>query len=352
MSIAERFGALIAPLNAPIDAADTLAVVGGAVLAGLAASLMAHALRWTVAAVQTIDAFVRDRSARRRSDVGLHVRIAAGRGRRARRAARFLEGALRADLPSFCLAAETSVRRAGGAPIRSAVALRRRLIRSGATAVLSAEVEGRGEGALTIRGLLCRAAPNGPDLKTIDATFSADPAEWTANYGRAAAYLVAKRLQPLLATPANFREARIRALGDTLYSALAAAPDLPPAVRAEVEADYCAYALQLAALTRETASLDQIISLRGETLADDAFLSAAPAAAPIARIDIGCALLAKAEIRYDPRLVQAAIDHLKSAIETLSTEPRVQRLRAASDAIVKAQELLASRKRFSIMGGL
>ena len=164
------------------------------------------------------------------------------------------------------------------------------------------------------------------------------------------AYFLAKQLQPALGNPQAFRPEKMLALSEMLEAILADSVDISAELRNEVEADYCASAVHAAAELGDLQALDRVIKLRRQHL--ESATSATPPTKIIqARMDMGRALLARAGAKFDPAVVDEAIRHLSKVIESLQTDPTIQRAQLASDTMFKAQSMLESRKRFSVNFG-
>jgi hypothetical protein len=127
-------------------------------------------------------------------------------------------------------------------------------------------------------------------------------------------------------------------------------PAVAPTLRDEIEADYCAACVHVAESSGDLESIDRIIALRLEHL--EKMGNKAPAEMIVAaRIDLGRALIARAEKQFDQRTVQEAIQHLSTVVETLRANPTIQQAQSASDAMFKAQTMIETRKRFSVNFG-
>jgi hypothetical protein len=70
-----------------------------------------------------------------------------------------------------------------------------------------------------------------------------------------------------------------------------------------------------------------------------------------AKLELGRALIVRAEKQFDQNVVKEAIGHLAQAVEGMRTDPAIQRAQAASDALFKAQTMIENRKRFSLNFG-
>ena len=171
-------------------------------------------------------------------------------------------------------------------------------------------------------------------------------------HARAVAYLLAKRLQPALSRPEAFREEKIAELGTTLDEILDELSgeeviELPAEVHREIETDFSAITLHLSDRQPRMEWLDKLIMRRRATL--DTLKGQVEADAQIdARLDLGRALIKRAEISFDPVALREASVHLNSAIDALRQHDVIRRAQNASDALARAQSLVETRRRFAV----
>ena len=164
---------------------------------------------------------------------------------------------------------------------------------------------------------------------------------------RVAAYLLAKRLQPSLGRPADFRAERLEPVAAQLEGLIDAARALAPRVRNEIERDFSAAALHVGEAGSDTSWLDKVIELRRGALER---LGSTPQAGiwAEAKLDLGRAMIAKASRRFDPAIVSEGSAHLREAIEVLKADPSIRRAEDAMRTLDSARSLTANRDRFSI----
>ncbi len=179
------------------------------------------------------------------------------------------------------------------------------------------------------------------------------PGRYKALSGRMpqiAAYLMAKALQPQIGDPQAFRPEKMKLLANEIAAMLGEGTELPAKLKAGLEADYCAACVHLAEAMGDFEAIDQVIALRESHLA-----KLGPGGDPIlaaqAHMDIGRALIARAEKQFDQKTVHTAIQHLSSVVEALRADPTIQRAQMASDVMFKAQTMIETRKRFSVNFG-
>ena len=163
--------------------------------------------------------------------------------------------------------------------------------------------------------------------------------------GLVAAYLIARALQPGLATAAAFKKEKLAPVADILFTCLQDRENLPERTQLTLETDYCAMALHIGGQEH----LLRVADMRRERLSGTETLSfdiEVPA-----RVDLGRALLGLSNIKFDPVRVREAMDHLKVAIELLRADPNIRLAQATSAAVQQGQAMLENRKRFSVTGG-
>ncbi|MEL6567849.1 MAG: hypothetical protein AAFQ22_05475 [Pseudomonadota bacterium] len=168
---------------------------------------------------------------------------------------------------------------------------------------------------------------------------------------QATAYLLAKRLQPALAHPESFREERVAQLGETLDTLLTEleALDRPlfEPTRREIETDFAATTLFLSETVAKEEWLERLIARRRATL--DVLKGDPNTEAQIdARLDLGRALIKRAEKTFDPVAVREASVHLNAAIDALRKHDVIRKAQRASDALARAQSLVETRRRFAV----
>ncbi len=330
----------------------TLAALVVLVIAGL---FMAAAV---IRALRRLASGVRNgriaRRARKSRTPGFRILLSSPSGRAGRRAGRWLRAALSEHLGAFTFGAPIAVVPMGpvkgGLHPKSVARARRRM------ALADAD--------LMIWGTRLNAGPRGFEIQGLSRGGGLTPAEArlftlympgrTKQAGpaiaRAAAYLIAKNLQPALSDPQAFRIEKISELAAILSDMLSPEAGLPDAVRGELEADFCASGLRVAEELDDLSVLDQVIAMRRAHISDDAAASD-PGRIIRARTELGRALIVRASKNFDPAVVKEAIQHLAQAVEGYRGDPTIQQAQAASDSLFKAQTMIETRKRFSVNFG-
>lgn len=161
----------------------------------------------------------------------------------------------------------------------------------------------------------------------------------------AAAYMLARALQPGLADATAFRPEKLHGAAKILGECIAQPDDLPAETIAVMEADYCRMALHLGTETH----LEEVVRLRRARLGGDEVGNVDMTIAT--RLDLGRALLKLSETQFDAARVREGMDHLKIAIDLLRENPTLQLATQATLAAQQGQSMLQARQRFSVMGG-
>lgn len=162
---------------------------------------------------------------------------------------------------------------------------------------------------------------------------------------RIGVYLVARALQPGLALATAYKTEKIESVAGILADALALEDTFPEQTRALMETDYCTMGLHIGSHDH----LTRVVMLRRKRLAHMDDLTRTDQVA--VRIDLGRALLALSEQKFDPTQLREAMDNLKLAVEQLREHPTIRVATATSQAVQKGQSMLSARKRFSVTSG-
>ena len=303
-------------------------------------------VRWTSLAGSTMSAGAKGRKAQ----LGYQILVSppAGGGRSA---FKFLAGACEEHLSSFSFEAPLQVFRtariSGGRDANSERAARRRLKRAGADMIVWGERVGGGNEGLNVFTLSRAGGLTADEAILQHFALPSSPRKRSDEVQRLAAYLLAKRLQPSLGRPADFRAERLEPVARQLEGLLQAAHELSPRVQNEIERDFSAAALHVGESDGDSAWLDKVIELRRVTLER---LGSVPQAGvwAEAKLDLGRAMIAKASRRFDPAVISEGSNHLREAIEILKADPSIRRAEDAMRTLDSARNLTANRDRFSI----
>ena len=285
---------------------------------------------------------------------GFRILLAKPEGASSGRTGKWLMSALSANLPVYAFGAPFTLvpmgRIRGGLETASVARARKRMALADADLFVWASRHGKGERGLELHGLSRGGGLSAADARLFTLALPGHRKAQTGDVARVAAYLVAKQLQPALSDPQAFRAEKIRDLAAELDSVMEAELPVSQTLLSEIEADYCAAGVRVAEELGELSALDKVIQLRRRHL-EQANLKADTGRIIQAKLELGRALIVRADKQFDQTVVKEAITHLAAAVEGLRADPAIQRAQAASDALFKAQAMIESRKRFSLNFG-
>ena len=262
-----------------------------------------------------------------------------------------LRDALEAHLPSYTFGAHTQVFRArsprgrpDGAVLRQA---RRALRKSGGDMLVWGVRRDDGPDGLVLFGVARGGAVNAEQAEPFAFYLPGALEGHATPEGQAAAYLLAKRLVPALGRPDAFRAEKIADVGSILDTLLDGELSLASGVRRELEQDFTAIALYLADQEGHADWLDKVISRRRATL--EALKDDPDTMALLdARLDLGQALLKRAERQFDPVALREATVNLSTVVEALRSHDILRKAQRAADGLARAQSMVETRRRFAV----
>jgi hypothetical protein len=294
------------------------------------------------------------RAFRRSKEPGYRILLARPTGSGAGRTRKWLTAALQDHLAEFNFGAPFRVvatgQITGGSEQKILAQARKRLATADADMLVWASRIGKDSDGLVVQGLSRGGGLRADEARAFSIPLPGRFTDLEGELPRVAAYLLAKKLQPALANPQAFRPEKMKLLAEALDGMMSGADGIAPVVRAELEADFCASGVHVAEAMGDLAALDRVIAMRRthlesvDTTSDSALVSQA-------RMDLGRALLARAEKQFDQKTVQEAISQLSQVVEALRGDPSIQKAQTASDAMFKAQTMIETRKRFSMNFG-
>ena len=341
-------------LKTNVPGAEWLDLVGAAVV--LVAGLIV--LSWILGRVFRVTSAIynsgKARAAKASKSPGFRILLAKPEGSGSRRTQKWLTAALTSNLPIYAFGAPFTLvpmgRIKGGLETASVARARKRMATADADLFVWVSRHGKGERGLELHGLSRGGGLSPADARLFTIALPGARKAQTAEVARVAAYFLAKHLQPALSDPQAFRAEKIRELAAELDGVMASHLPISATMRAEIEADYCAAGVRVAEELGELSALDNVIQLRRRHL-EEANLKADTGRIIQAKLDLGRALIVRAEKQFDQAVVKEAIMHLAAAVEGLRADPTIQRAQSASDALFKAQAMIESRKRFSLNFG-
>lgn len=334
--------------------AEALAALGFAILVLLAAAAAVAGFGLLRRMGSSIRNAARTRAARADRSAGFKILLSRPAGRGGSRAGKWLGRALQDHLATFSFGAPFKLVAVGvikgGLSPKSIAKARRRMASADADLYVWATCLGKGQKGLELHGLSRGGGLKPEDARIFSLALPGRNKDRDVPVSQLAAYLIAKHLQPALSNPQGFRAEKIKLLAAALEEILAGMQACDATLQSEIEADFCASGVRVAEELGDLEALDKVILLRRAHL-QQADGVADPERMIQARMDLGRALLARAEKQFDQPVLQEAIAQLAQAVEALRGDPSIQRAQAASDALFKAQAMIESRKRFSLNFG-
>lgn len=198
---------------------------------------------------------------------------------------------------------------------------------------------------------LCFATPktlseqNGQGFFYLD--LKGHPSDWGEAENLALAYVSGKRLRPALSNPKNFKAERFQPILESMAVLLDAEDVLSGSARIELEDDFAAGALHVG---EELNSVDWLTKSVEFRLAALRVLK--PADEPLrwsqAKIDLGRAMCLQCEHKFEPGKLQEAMAHIRDGIDNTKSDARMKLAEVGFEALQKAEQMLADRRRFSI----
>jgi len=341
-------------LKTNIPGAEWLALFGAAMVVLVGVFLLLKLITGLVRISGNVMNAVRAARAKASRAPGFRILMAHPEGASAGRTSKWLSSALSRHLPVFAFGAPFSLvamgRLKGGLGSEPVARARKRMATADADLFVWASRHGKGERGLEVHGLSRGGGLSAADARLFTVALPGSRKAQTEDVARLAAYLIAKQLQPALSDPQAFRAEKIRDLANELESVLANELPVSQTLRSEIEADFCAAGVRVAEDLGELSALDKVIAMRRGHL-DTATLTADTGRIIQAKLELGRALIVRAEKQFDQTVVKEAISHLAQAVEGLRGDPVIQRAQTASDALFKAQAMIESRKRFSLNFG-
>lgn len=336
-------------LQAHVYPSSDLALFGFAMLVAIAIGGVFLFILLLLGALRRIRNFVSLRAARRDNSVGYRVLMAGAAG--SPRTSKWLARAVSEHLSDFSFGAPLNLiktsRIKGGLAPKSIAEARKRMVAADADMMVWANrINGRDNG-LEIYGLSRGGGLRVDEVSPFTLSLPGKARDRAGRMDEVVAYLLAKKLQPAMEYPQSFRPERMKVLAERLAAILSETPDLPIGLKDHLEGDFCASSVHVAESDGDVEGLDRVIALR-RTHVEEVTSASSPARVNQARMDLGRALLARAEKKFDQKAVQEAIRELSQVVEALRANPNIQQAQAASDAMFKAQTLLENRKRFAL----
>lgn len=341
-------------LKTHVPGAEWLALFGAAMVVLAAIVVVCRLIAGLGRLASNLSNASRAARAKASKSPGFRILMARPAGSGGGSTAKWLNAALRDNLPVFAFGAPFSIvpmgQINGGLGSASIARARKRMATADADLFVWASRQGKGDRGLELHGLSRGGGLTAADARLFTIPLPGARKAQTADVARIAAYFVAKHLQPALSDPQAFRAEKMRDLAVELDGLLDRPLPVSASLRGEMESDFCAAGVRIAEELGELSALDKVISLRRGHL-EAASLAADTGRIIQAKLELGRALIVRAEKQFDQNVVKEAINHLAQAVEGLRGDPAIQRAQSASDALFKAQAMIETRKRFSLNFG-
>jgi hypothetical protein len=169
----------------------------------------------------------------------------------------------------------------------------------------------------------------------------------SSDMARLLAYALCRELQPALARPQDFRADRLEPIARRFGAMLEAHKGIGPTpVLRQLQDDYAISALHLGETGRDRDWLErasrafEAVIAQGRSAEPDRWINA--------KLGLGRAMLALAELRFDPVRIQEGTAHIRAALDVLRGHAKLRVADQGLAAIQKADRMLENRRRFSI----
>lgn len=356
MTDAALFSEIAAWLDQHVLVSTGLAVIGAAASFAVVGLVLIYLLRAIAALIGASDKSSNRAIRKAAQEPGYRVMVGDIDGPQGNAARDFVEKAFEKNCGAFSFGARFMLFRVaspGGRPEGETLAkARRRLEKTGADMLIWGARIGDDVDGLRLFGVTRGGNLTPQQARPFAFSLPGRLRQLEDVHSRAVAYLLAKRLQPALSRPEAFREEKIAELGATLDEILDELAGeeviaLPAGVHREVETDFSAITLHLSDRQPRMDWLEKLISRRRATL--ETLKGKVETDAQIdARLDLGRALIKRAEVSFDPVALREASVHLNSAIDQLRQHDVIRKAQNASDALARAQSLVETRRRFAV----
>ena len=217
---------------------------------------------------------------------------------------------------------------------------------SGADLIVWGEARGAADG-----NVLCFSTPAMLADKTSNGFFAMKletaPSEWGEQHRRAIAYVAGRRLRPSLGRPSDFRAERLFSIIHSMETLLNDGDMLTGEAGQQLEDDFAAGALHIGDQLKNYDWVNKAVDLRSKALetmkpGEDLLRWSR------AKIDLGRAMCLQCEQKFDSAKLQDAMTHIREGVDATRAGPQMALADAGFQALQKAENMLANRRRFSI----
>lgn len=341
-------------LTGQAAASPVLGGFGLAVLVALALLVLLMAARGLTRMISRFGWRASARRIRRQRRPGYLIVAAPFHGPRAHRARAFTLAALKTHLAAFSFNAPFELHAPDHRPDHRLDAqdplagARAMMLDTEADIVLFGADSGSStKPGITLQGLARTPGGSAADATAFTIAIPGDIADRGADMARLLAYAVCRELQPALARPQDFRADKLEPIARRVGALLAAQRDAPATlVVRRLQDDHAAAALHLGEAKKDGAWLEtaakayEAIIAQGRAGDADRWVTA--------KLGLGRAMLALAELRFDPVRVQEGTAHIRAALEVLRGHAKLRAADQGIAALQKAERMMENRRRFSI----
>lgn len=209
------------------------------------------------------------------------------------------------------------------------------------------QVRGSQTRGLKLEGLVRHAGDTISDAETFSFFVPGDLKESGADMARLLAYGVCREVQPALGRPEDFRAERLEPIARRFGRLIESHKDTKPVqVLRQLQDDYAAAALHIGETTPDSEWLEAAAKSYEAIIAQGRTGDAARWVT--AKLGLGRAMLALAEQKYDPVVVQEGTSHVRAALDVLRGDPKLRAADQGVNSLRKAERMLENRRRFSI----
>lgn len=173
------------------------------------------------------------------------------------------------------------------------------------------------------------------------------PKDWHDDMYRAIAYVAGRRLRPSIGTPSAYKADRLEPMLDAMIHLLESRDVLSGQALVQLEDDFSAGALHVGELITSQTWLEKSAECRQRVL-EKLSLAENPLRWSQAKIDLGRAMIGLCDQKFDQIKLQEGMTHIREGIDATKFDRRMQLAEIGFQSLKRGEEILATRRRFSI----